>query len=617
MLKNTANFMLFVLLGAVLFVTSCKKDPFSEKDALQAQKELLAQKFGYDLAIANVSLQIQRAGDSARIAIQNLVNSGATALERERLASALALKLADYNHLLNELRAKDSLNRIQAYVESIGGVRSYQIRVVDFSTKAPINGATVKVLPWGASAFASVKTNSDGIAIMNNVIIDPQAIFYANDENTGVTSATTMVRREALSGLVAGTGNPTIEVYRFSTATGTNTISGSLRHTADLTTGALGNAGAGRTVTATYTLSTTGGATGPNGGIPAFEVKWERTAVTGTTGAYSIAVPKLNSTWVISIPSTTSYSALQKMYVNYADGENPLTTVPRLDSATLTFSLGGSSNSPFVSGYYFKLKADSMSGSPVYLTDKALRPDNYYWSTTNVTTGAVTNSPNILTGVSSNFMTGLIGSLSLDVRAADGTTVDTLAKHFSYSVANMNINNGWGNQFYQYPIRLDSTTTPGTVFAIQDTIPVEFVNLTSNGLMSQTPELVAIISNTGKLLTIETKRTTSVSTNPARLVNSGFGGRFSVNAYEVAYNALRSAEYYPTSWISGIWKPSTATGASIFDRHTTGGVVPHLANYRNGTASGTNTISVATTATATSAYTGRNFTFAPSSYPVK
>ena len=610
MLKNTANFMLFVLLGAVLFVTSCKKDPFSEKDALQAQKELLAQKFGYDLAIANVSLQIQRAGDSARIAIQNLVNSGATALEKEKLASLLALKLADYNHLLNELRAKDSLSRIQSYVESIGGVKSYQIRVIDFNTKAPINGATVRVLPWGASTFASVKTNSDGIAIMTNVIIDPQAIFYANDENTGVTSATTMVKRDAIS-------NSTIEVYRFNAATGTNTISGSLRHIADLTTGALGNAGAGRTVTATYTLSATGGSTGPNGGIPALEVKWERTAVTGTTGAYSIAVPKLNATWVITT-STTSYSAMQKMYVNYADGENPLTAVPRLDSASLTFSLVGSSNSPFVSGYYFKLKADSMSGSPVYLTDKALRPDGYNWSSTS-STGVVTNGA-ILPGVSHNFMTGLIGALSLDVRAADGTKVDTLKNHFSYNVSNMNINNGWGNQFYNYPVRLDSTTTPGTIVAVQDTIPVEFVNLTSNGLMSQTPELVAIISTTGKLLKIETKRATSTSA-----INIGFGGRFSVNAYEVAYNALRGPDYYaltlthaPT-WVSGIIKPSTATGASIFDRHTTAGVVPHLANYRNSTPNGSASRSVTTSATNTSAsaYTSQNFTFAPTSYPVR
>jgi hypothetical protein len=589
--------MLFVLLGAVLFVTSCKKDPFSEKDALQAQKELLAQKFGYDLAIANVSLQIQRAGDSARIAIQNLVNSGATALEKERLASALALKLADYNHLLNELRAKDSLSRIQSYVESIGGVRSYQIRVIDFNTKAPINGATVRVLPWGASTFASVKTNSDGIAIMTNVIIDPQAIFYANDENTGVTSATTMVKRDAIN-------NSTIEVYRFNAATGTNTISGTLFHTADLTTGASGNAGAGRTVTATYTLSTTGGAGGPNGGIPGFEVKWERTALTGATGSYSIAVPKLNASWVVET-KTTSYSAMQTMYVNYFVGENPLTTAPRLDSALLSFRINGTTSAPLVSGYYLKLKADSLSGAPVYLTDPALRPSSVSYTGGPITTAAV----------NSNFMTTLISSLDLDIRSADLKTIDTLRNHFSYNVSNMIINNGWGNQFYNYAIRLDSTTTPGTIVAVQDTIPVEFVNLTSNGLMSQAPELVAIISNTGKLLKIETKRATSSS-----LINTGFGGIFAVNAFAVSFHPSRALQNTATSWITGIRNATVTSGTTTtidpgkFD-YTTSGVVPRFANMGQSTsASASRIVTTSATNTSATAYTSINFAFSPASY---
>ena len=594
MLKNTANFMLFVLLGAVLFVTSCKKDPFSEKDALQAQKELLAQKFGYDLAIANVSLQIQRAGDSARIAIQNLVNSGATALEKERLASQLALKLADYNHLLNELRAKDSLNRIQAYVESIGGVRSYQIRVIDFNTKAPINGATVKVLPWGASTFTSVKTNSDGIAIMTNVIIDPQAIFYANDENTGVTSATTMVKRDAIN-------NSTIEVYRFSAATGTNTISGTLFHTADLTTGATGNAGAGRTVTATYTLSTTGGSTGPNGGIPGLEVKWERTAVTGATGAYSIAVPKLNADWVVET-KTTSYSAMQSMYVNYFVGENPLTAVPRLDSAMLTFRIAGTTGTPLVSGYYLKLKADSLSGAPVYLTDPALRASSVSYTGGPITTAAV----------NSNFMTNLISNLDLDIRAADLTTIDTLRTHFSYNVSNMIINNGWGNQFYWYPKRFN----PENGVAMQDTIPVEFVNLTSNGLMSQAPELVAIIGTDGKLKTIETKRETAGS------VNIGFGGRFAVNSFAVSFHPSRALANTATSWITGIVNRTVTSGGvtsvattAPLTTYSTSGVVPRFANRAQSTSSSAST-TVSTSATNTSAltYTGVNFAFSPASY---
>jgi hypothetical protein len=492
MLKNTANFMLFVLLGAVLFVTSCKKDPFSEKDALQAQKELLAQKFGYDLAIANVSLQIQRAGDSARIAIQNLVNSGATALERERLASALALKLADYNHLLNELRAKDSLSRIQSYVESIGGVRSYQIRVIDFTTKAPINGATVRVLPWGASAFASVRTNSDGIAIMNNVIIDPQAIFYANDENTGVTSATTMVRRVDLSGLTVGTGNPTMEVFRFGTGL-TTTVSGTLRARADLTTGAGFNFGAGRTINATTDL------TAPNGSVSAPTVRWTFTTLTNATGGYSFTFPRGAYTWSI-VPAITSVSAVQKMFVNYVDGvENPFTTLPRVDSMSVTFSTSttlASSASPLVQGYYFKLPADSVTGANIILRDKT----------------------------TANFMSTLFNNVSRDIRSADGKSIDTLRTPFFVLASTMAINNDWliGN-FYNYKVRLNDAGA-----RVPDTLAVEVVNLASgNGIISSMPEFVAITNTNGTLNRIATKTVGGIIEN---------GGRFVLTPYVVAYD---------------------------------------------------------------------------------
>lgn len=512
MLKNTANFMLFVLLGAVLFVTSCKKDPFSEKDALQAQKELLAQKFGYDLAIANVSLQIQRAGDSARIAIQNLANSGATALEKERLASQLALKLADFNYLLAELRAKDSLSRIQDYVTSIGGVRSYQIRVIDFTTKAPINGATVKVLPWGASAFASVKTNSDGLAIMNNVIIDPQAIFYALDENTGVTSATTMVRRQDLSGVTVGTGNPTMEVFRFGTGL-TTTVSGTLRARADLTTGAGLNFGAGRTINATTDL------TAPNGTVSAPAVRWAFTTLTSATGGYSFTFPRGAYTWSIA-PAVTSVSAMQKMYVNYVDGvENPFTTLPRLDSMTVTFSTStalASNASPLVHGYYLKLPADSVTGANIILRDKS----------------------------TANFMSSLIQRVTRDIRSADGKSIDTLSTPFSVLTSTMAINNDWliGN-FYNYNVRLDAAGV-----RVADTLAVEVVGMFSNGVIESMPEFVAITNPNGTLNRIATKTVGGIIEK---------GGRFVLTPYVNAYAGTT------TNWFTDVVMPSFSNYSNL------------------------------------------------------
>lgn len=546
MLKNTANFMLFVLLGAVLFVTSCKKDPFSEKDALQAQKELLAQKFGYDLAIANVSLQIQRAGDSARIAIQNLANSGATALEKERLASQLALKLADFNYLLAELRAKDSLSRIQDYVTNIGGVRSYQIRVIDYTTKAPINGATVKVLPWGASTFASVKTNSDGLAIMNNVIIDPQAIFYALDENTGVTSATTMVRRQDLSGVTVGTGNPTMEVFRFGTGL-TTTVSGTLRARADLTTGAAFNFGAGRSITATTDLTL------QNGSIAAPAVRWSFTTLTTASGGYSFTFPRGAYTWSIA-PAVTSVSAMQKMYVNYVDGvENPFTTLPRLDSMTVTFSTSAtsaSSASPLVHGYYLKLPADSVTGANIILRDKS----------------------------TANFMSTLIQRVTRDIRSADGKSIDTLSTPFSVLTSTMAINNDWliGN-FYNYNVRLDAAGV-----RVADTLAVEVVGMFSNGVIESMPEFVAITNPNGTLNRIATKTVGGIIEK---------GGRFVLTPYVNAYPASSGI-----NWFTQV-------------------VMPSFSNYSNLTPSGT--LSVATTASSTSITLRHINFGVSSTYPIK
>ncbi|MEO7531960.1 MAG: hypothetical protein ABIS69_11130, partial [Sediminibacterium sp.] len=91
--------------------TACKKDAFSEKDAIAAQTTLLQTKFSYDLAIKQIDLQIQRSGDSAKIVIQNLVNSGASALEILKQTNALAQILQNQTNLLAAYRYQDSLAR--------------------------------------------------------------------------------------------------------------------------------------------------------------------------------------------------------------------------------------------------------------------------------------------------------------------------------------------------------------------------------------------------------------------------------------------------------------------------------------------------------------------------
>jgi len=510
MLKNTATYMLLVVFGAVLTLTSCKKDPFSEKDALVAQKELLAQKFSYDLAIANVNLQIQRVGDSARIAIQNLANSGATALEKERLTSALALRLADYNYLLTELRYRDSLTRIQDYVNSVGGLKSYQIRVVDFITKAPISNASVKVLPWGSAAFVSVKTNSDGLATFTNIIADRKAVFYAIDDNTGVTSATTMQYREAID------NNPTMEVYRITPTTSSSVVSGSLRARLDLTNGSsTQNFGAGRSVSLTADLTATA-----TGIASAATTTWSFVGVTGTTGSYSISVPRGYS-YTLAVPSTIS--SMQKMFVNYIEPENQFASVTRVDSTSVIFSPISSvvqTATPLVYGYYFKLPADSVSGKQITIRD------GY---------SAFATTP--------TFMNGLLNIVSRDIRAADGTSIDTLRTHYSQSISNMVVNNGWepfGSNYYNYKIRLSADGSS----AIQDTLAVEFVILTGTPYIESMPELVAITNAQGRVISIQTKRETPTSNVTIN------GGRFKLgtttSVATVLSTMVNRSHYAPT-----------------------------------------------------------------------
>ena len=526
MLKNTANFMLFVLLGAVLFVTSCKKDPFSEKDALQAQKELLAQKFGYDLAIANVSLQIQRAGDSARIAIQNLSNKGESDLEKEKLAASLALKLADFNNLLTSLRYQDSLSRINAYVNSVGGVRSYQIRVIDEVTSAPVNGATVKVLPWGAANFVSVKTNSDGIAIMTNVIIDPSAIFYAMDETAGITSVTTMTRRLDLD------NNPTIGIYRTS-ATTTQRVAGVCYAKTDLTTAAAGTVGAGVTVRFTATKN---GATTSGSSIATPSTSFLVSGITDATGAYSVSVPR-GLSWTVT---GTSISLMQKMFVNHLEGiDNPFTSVTRIDSQLVSFSHNPTTarTAPAVWGYYLNLPADSLTGANVRLREFA-----------GSSTTIFTNSSN------ARFMSGLLNKVTRGIRSADGNSIDTLGTFYTQPISDFQVNNNWLSlaQSHNYKVRLDDAGV-----RVPDTLAVEVVSLVPNPYVTSYPEFVAITNADGSLNRIEPKKIVGSSL----LVN---GGRFVLNAtaastYSVTSGGVTTS--YPTGtgyWLSNVVLPTFA-----------------------------------------------------------
>jgi len=463
-------------LAILLVFDSCKKDPFNEQDAIAAQKELLQMKFNYDLAIANVGLQIQRAGDSARIAIQNSINT-----------TALSLKLAEYNYLLSELKYRDSLQRVQDYVNRVGGLKNYTVRVVDAMSKAPISGATVRVLPWGTSSFVSLKTNSDGLATFTNVVLDPSAIFYAIDENAGVTSATTMIRRNDIE------ANYTMPVYRYTGTSGTGAASssgvlmtGQLRANLDATNTSYENLGAGHTVTASTTILAS---TLNSLGLESPNVTWSFAGLTSATGSYSIRVP-VGYTYTVSASLTTS-TWKQKMYANFIEGvDDPFTAVPRVDSTDVylsSSSLYSYYTVPSVYSYYIKLPADSLKGSPIYMVDKS----------------------------TSGFMGTLLSKIVAQ-KTATGKYLDTLpssdALAFSIPRSSMKLGNDWSDDFYAYKLRVDTFVNA----VVPDTLDAELVVLNNYGIVKTAPALSVITTTGGKVNKIIFKRS-----SPGVLVEKG------------------------------------------------------------------------------------------------
>lgn len=522
-----------ILLVAAIF-TACKKDTFSEKDALAAQKDLLSLKFSYDLSIAQVNLQIQRSGDSAKIAIQNLVNSGASALALANFNYTTALKLQDLTNLMNELKFRDSLSRAQnAYYRNIsdslsriaaaGGVKSYQVRVIDARTSAPVAGASVRVLPWQASAFVTATANTDGVAVFNNVIVDPNSIFYATDPTAGVTSATTLVKR---SDIDAGNAIP---VYRYTTATPGPTVKGTLFAATDLTNGATpGNAGAGRLVTFTTFF------TPSIGTVATANVSFQFSVLTDIAGTYSISLPS-NLSYSVSTPGTVTVN--QKQFVNYFEGlENPFTAVPRIDSVATTLSKTLNNFGIFnTKGYYFLLPKDSVTGAPVYVSD--------------------------------NF-NSLLNNIAANVRGTNGFPLDTLSNGFFMNGSNFGLNNGYNppngsapvsassDPLINYPVRLD----PVTFNRVNDTLAVTLVDLTGQ-LVKTAPNLMLVTNPNGKVGSIQLRKNVNTGNNPL----PGAGGTFNYTALGGAINI-----FGPNSVIFNRSLPFTgANTTSIFLNTTT------------------------------------------------
>ncbi len=371
--------------------TACKKDAFSEKDAIAAQTTLLQTKFSYDLAIKQIDLQIQRSGDSAKIVIQNLINSGATALEVLKQTNMLAQILQNQNNYLAQLRYADSLARNTAVIsDKLKAARkafddsvtnainnatlklqlqhNYAITVTDVNGNTPIANASVSVLTYGSTTLTTATTNASGIAKFDGIIVDPAASFIISATNYGsvlIQENNLTVLGSALQtsgSLSVTTSSKSATVQLYNAASNRNTVAGSILGDLDLTNGDGAEGISGQLIT-----FASNGAITLNG----VSAVYQFSTLSDANGKYSISLP--DGSFTTSYPNI---KILQKLFVNAWQDEDATSALPRIDSVGATLATSGANvTSGSATGYYFQFPND-INGKTVIAANGTAFPNN-------------------------------------------------------------------------------------------------------------------------------------------------------------------------------------------------------------------------------------------------
>jgi hypothetical protein len=319
-----SRFTLVALLALGLGFTACE-DAFNEKDAIEAQKELLTLKYQNEME-----------------------------LEKLRQSATTALKQLEYTNLIAQIKFEDSLRKANNKEEA--SKRSYTITVNDVSSGIPVAGATVSVISEGTARTA--ETNELGIAIFDNLLIYYGAHFQVTKEGYAAT-------------LVSNTFNSSYNVRLWNVADAKNEVKGKVYIETDLTNAIAETAPANALVTATVEVPATGN-------VPSYKVQFPTT--TDASGNYSITLPDAPS----NVPYTFTFgqvAADQKLYINYtqddANKEFP-NALPRVATLKTYFGLYSSSaNYPWGAGLrsslYVKFQADTLGNVayarlPIYET---------------------------------------------------------------------------------------------------------------------------------------------------------------------------------------------------------------------------------------------------------
>lgn len=364
------HLILVICTGILVGFSACKKDPFTEKDAIEAQKELLTLKNGYDLALKNIDLAIQKSADETAIAIAKLNNQAASDLSKQNALQELARMQAQLENDRKVLLWNDSVYRIindkddqrAALMSATGGYKNFDVLVKDNDGEI-IAGANVRVLPANSTTFLNVTTNADGIARFSNLLVFPESNFYV----TGPTSATKVYARSIIQyATLSGTKTATLYWYDKSK---TAKLSGTAYAAINLTNDENELAGAGVLVTALNSLAAGTGAPASD------KISIEFSTLSGADSKYSMDLPittgsvGLGSYTVYASRSVTRY---QKAFVNWEDGDNLYQTLPSITDSNLLRLRSGYSDEYYwwgATNYFLSLPDEDAEGYSMTLTD--------------------------------------------------------------------------------------------------------------------------------------------------------------------------------------------------------------------------------------------------------
>ena len=416
------HLILVICTGILVGFSACKKDPFTEKDAIEAQKELITLKAGYDLALKNVELAIQKAADEAAITITKLQIQGASDLSKQEATQKIAYDLAVLQNQWKDLLFRDSVERAQAmkdaqtlsFIQSLlsrdgNPYLSGQWAVRENESRTLVPGATLKFMPADKSTYVTLTANAEGQIRYSNLLLYPKERMYLEKTSSAKrVYAMTVYRAQSIY------NDDDLYIYSYD-PTATFKASGTVRAALDLTNNSEELAGPGLLVTAyssfqsydSYTDST--------------YADIEIPTVTGADSKYSLTLPdNVNNALgdhYIEFPEYVK--GYQKAYTNWKSGDNQFQTLPSIVDSLVVYLSPGIGSWADVTNYFLTLPDEDGEGYSMTLTDPLKIVANYVYD---------------------NYGDG--------TRLPDGTTentTNTLSSGFSIDVDGFVLNNGWFN----------------------------------------------------------------------------------------------------------------------------------------------------------------------------